>query len=430
MIRTDSGPPSPVHPGLLVGIVLVAVNLRVGLTCVGPLIPAVSDDTGLSSAAAGLLSTLPLLAFAVISPAVPRWSRRRASTSVITAALLGILVGTALRSAPALWALFAGTLVLSAGIAAGNVLLPATIKSVAPAHRVGPLTSLYVTAMGLSAAVSSAVAVPIAQHTAGGWRTALGAWTALALLALAAWKPLLHRAPAPSGTLTARAAPAASPSSPWRSALAWQVACFMGLQSLGFYTVIAWLPSVLREHGTSPGTAGWQLFVMQTVGLAAGAAVPLLTRLCGNQRLPAAGASLVSAAGYAGVLLMPAWATVWSAVLGIGAGSCLVLALTFQAHRAADAAAATALSGMAQAVGYAIAAVGPILAGYLHDTTGSWTPPLVMLTTLACLQAAAGAGAGRDLPYATDRSENALPPKQHPATVNRKPAEEQTDEDG
>jgi CP family cyanate transporter-like MFS transporter len=171
----------------------------------------------------------------------------------------------------------------------------------------------------------------------------------------------------------------------------------MGLQSLGFYSTIAWLPSIVHDHGVGEAAAGWQLFLFQIVGLVSSSALPVLARRWTDQRLLAAAASAIVALGFTLLAAAPQLAVVSSVLTGLGGGACLVLALTFQGQRAADASQAAALASMAQSVGYLVAAVGPLLLGALHDLTGGWTLPLVLLVTLTLAQAVVGAGAGRDL---------------------------------
>ncbi|MFI0451804.1 CynX/NimT family MFS transporter [Actinomadura sp. 6N118] len=383
-----------VSVGLLVAIVLVAANLRATLTGVGALLPAIEDETGLASGGAGLLSTLPLLTFAATSPLVGRMSHRLGASRLLVLSLAVLAAGTVLRSLPSLVCLFAGTVVLSAAIACGNVLLPAVVRRSVPTHRIGTVSALYVTVMGLIAAVSSGVSVPLANALPGGWRTSLAWALVLAVPGLLVWIPRMRGD-------AGRPAPAARRSeTPWRSWLAWQVTFFMGLQSLAFYSVITWLPSILADQGTSASAAGWMLFFYQVVALLAGSVVPLLSRGHDDQRWTAAAASVVVAAGFVVLLAAPGMSFLACTLLGLGGGACLVLAMTFQSRRAGGPAQASALAGMAQAIGYLVAAAGPLLPGVLHDHTGGWGLPLLMLTGLCFAMAAAGFGAGRNIQLA------------------------------
>lgn len=384
--------------GIIVAILLVAANLRATLTGVGVLLPDIQRDTGLSSLWGGVLTTLPLLTFAVTSPFVGRASHRLGTARLMVLSLLVLAVGTVLRSLPSAWCLFAGTVVLSAAIAVGNVLLPAVVRRYLPARQIPTVSSLYVSAMALIAGVSSGISVPLANLLPGGWRSALAWGVVITLVALIAWLPRLRTDPAAptsqdgASSTTPTEAPARIP---WRSALAWQVSAFMGLQSLVFYTVIAWLPSILVGTGMSAGDAGWMLFLFQVVGLAASLVLPVATRGRADQRYTAFTGSLLVAAGFL-VLLVPGLAVLACALLGLGAGAVLVLAMSFQSQRAAHHSHAVALAGMAQTIGYLIAAAGPLAIGALHAATASWTYALLALAAVSSVMALAGLLAGRD----------------------------------
>ncbi|WP_410663339.1 CynX/NimT family MFS transporter [Amycolatopsis sp. lyj-84] len=378
--------------GLLIAILLVAANLRVTLTGVGTLLPAIERDTGLTASAGGVLNTVPLLMFAATSPFVGRVSHRVGTTRLLVVALAALVVGTVVRSLPSIACLFAGTVILAAAIAVGNVLLPTVIRTHVPGPRVHTVSALYVTVMGVVAAVSSGVSVPLSEVLPGTWHSALAWGVVIAVVALVAWLPRLREARQDGGARS----PGTHARTPWKSWLAWQVAFFMGLQSLAFYTAIAWLPSILGQQGTSTASAGWMLFYYQVVALVAGLSLPLLTRGRHDQRFIAAAAAVIAAAGFTILLLLPSLAVVACTLLGLGNGACLVLALSFQSQRATGPGETTALAGMAQSVGYLVAAAGPLLLGVLHDTTGSWTAALLLLAGLSLVMACAGYGAGRD----------------------------------
>ncbi|SDQ15123.1 MFS transporter [Quadrisphaera sp. DSM 44207] len=380
---------------VVVGVLLVAANLRPALTSVGPVLPALRADLGLSATAAGWLSALPLLAFAATSPLVPRIARGLGAERTVLVALAVLLAGTLLRSGGGSTALFAGTVVLAGGIAAANVLLPVVVVGALP-QRVSAVTSWYVATMTLVAALASGLAVPVAEASRSGWRTALGCWSALAVLGAALWLPTALRAR--RERRARRAAGAAAPAArrlPWGSPLAWAVTTYLALQSLGFYTMVAWLPTIAADAGTSARGAGLLLLLYQLVGLVAGLLVPLLVRRSPDQRAVAAGAALLSATGFGGLALLPSLAPVWVCCAGAGAGLSFTLALTLVALRSADAPGAASLSAMAQTAGYLVAAAGPLLAGALGEATGGWTAPLLVLVAVAVVNAAAGLRAGR-----------------------------------
>lgn len=381
---------------LVWGLLVVGANLRPSLTAVGPVLDRVQADLGLSAAVAGLLNTVPLLAFAVISPLVPRLAAWRGPERVLAGALVVLALGIAIRWIPANGSLFAGTVLIGAGIAVGNVLLPSLIKRDFPT-RVGLLTSAYATVMGGVAAVASGVAVPISEVAPGGWHTALGWWILPALVAIVLWLPRL-RTPPPVPRTARR-----GHRLPWRSGLAWAVTAFMGLQSLGFYVVVTWLPGVVQDTGVSPAAAGWLLFLFQVVAVVTSVAAPVMLRWARDQRVVAAVTSLITFVGYLGLLAAPAWAVAWTVVLGFGGGVCLVLALAFLGLRARDAAGAGALSAMAQSVGYLLAAAGPVLFGLLHTVSSGWRAPLVLMCVAAAAQAGVAVVAGRGTVRAAER---------------------------
>jgi CP family cyanate transporter-like MFS transporter len=382
---------------LVWGLLVVAANLRASLTGVGPVLDRVQADLALAPAVAGLLNAVPLLAFAVLSPMVPALAARCGPERLLGGALVVLALGIAVRWAPAAIGLFAGTVLIGAGIAVGNVLLPSLVKRDFPT-RVGLLTSAYATVMGGVAAVASGVAVPISRLAPGGWRTALGCWIVLALVAVVLWLPQVRGS---------RRATAAVPGHrlPWGSGLAWAVTAFMGLQSLGFYVVVTWLPQVLQDSGSGAVAAGWLLFLFQAVAVLTSLAVPAVLRRARDQRALATTSSAVLLAGYLGLLVAPGWALLWTVVLGLGGGACLVLALAFLGLRAHDATAAGALSAMAQSIGYLLAAVGPVVFGLLHTVGSGWQAPIVLVCVAAACQVAVAVVAGRGtVRQASDRA--------------------------
>lgn len=374
---------------LLAGIVLVACVMRAPITGVGSLLPTISADDHLTPTAAGLLTALPLLAFAAASGVVPRLAGRLGLRRTLFAALLLLVAGSVLRAGPGVVPLFAGTAVLGVSIAVVNVLLPALLRREFPS-RVAVLTSGYVVVMGLVGSVAAGAVVPLSQALPGGWRTALAVWGAPALLAAAVWTAQLRRAePVVGAGQHVRA--------PWRSPLAWSVTAFMGLQSVTFYALVAWLPTVLRDRaGLAAASAGWHLSLVQGAGVVASLAIPLATGTAARSRRASVVTSLVTASGFLLLLLAPHQTGLASVVVGLGGGATVVLALSTISARAADAAGAAALSGMAQSVGYLLAAAGPVTIGALHAATGSWTVPLTVLVLLATVQAGVAWAAGRD----------------------------------
>ena len=378
---------------LVLAIVLLAANLRPALTSVAPLIGQIRTDTGVSNGVAGLLTGLPLLAFAVLSPIAPRLARRFGMERVLLASLLVLAVGILLRSAGVVAALFLGTAILGAAIAVGNVLLPSLVKREFP-ERTGLMTSTYTTALAVSAAIAAGASFPIAYQVDIGWRGSLALWALLALVAAVAWFPQVRSAdPANASTGTSRGVAGL-----WGSVLAWQVTLFMGLQSLGYYVVLTWLPEILQEEvGESAAQAGWMLALAQVVVIPAMFIAPVLADRRPSQYSVVVVAVTLTGAGTLGLLVAASTATVlWIVLLGLGQGACFSLALTFFALRAPDSEHAAALSGMAQSIGYLLAAGGPFLFGLLRDATHAWTAPLTLLVAVTVCLLITGLGAARD----------------------------------
>ncbi len=374
----------------LIALLLIAANLRPSLTGVGPLLKTIQDDLSLSSTAAGLLSSLPLLAFAGFAP-LATLARQHGPERMLLAGLVVLIAGTLLRSEGSTAALFGGTLVLATGIAVINVLLPMLIKQHYPEH-VPTITTAYATTMGAIAALGSGVAVPLAQVLPGGWKSSLASSALLAVVAVIFWLPHLRPADAAA---QARADAGPKPHPPWRTRLAWQVTSFMGLQSTLFYIAISWYPAILRDHGFSPSSAGWLLTLFQVAALLAGLPIPMLIRRFMDQRGLALTASLLVGIGTLGILVAPQAAAVWMIVLGMGAGPGLILALSFMGLRASNPATAAALSLMAQSIGYLLASFGPIVFGFVHDRVGGWSAALLFAVALSLVQGLCGFGAGR-----------------------------------
>ncbi len=375
---------------LIVGIALVALNLRLAITSVGPLVSLMRPATGLSNAALGLLTALPLLAFGCVSPLASVVSRRVGVERAVAMALVLLAAGTGLRAAESIVALYIGTGLMGVGVALGNVLLPVLAKRDFPAHT-GPITSVYSSMMGLGTTAAAGLSVPLA--TVFGWRGALGIWVVPAAVALLVWLPQLSR-PRPvrrvrrPGGVTLRVL--------GRSRLAWQVALYMGLQSLTFYVIIAWLPDLLQSRGLSEAVAGWMLALSQATGILGTALIPVWAGRLADQRRVIWTLAVLEAAGLGGLLLPGGMlVALWVSLLGFVLGGTFGLALTLLVLRAPDADSAGELSGMAQSVGYFVAAAGPPLFGYLYDSTAGLTVPLSLLGAVLVGKVLSGLPAGR-----------------------------------
>ncbi|UPF06185.1 MFS transporter [Pseudomonas mosselii] len=375
---------------LVVTILLVAANLRVPFTSIAPVLPLIQNDFGLSASALGLLTSLPLLAFAAFSPLSASLARRFGIERMLFGALLIISLGILLRSAGSACALYAGTVLIGTGIALGNVLLPGLIKRDF-STKMASMTGAYSITMGAAGAVGSAVIIPLTQSW--GWPIALSLLVATPLLALVVWLPQLkkHQHVNLSGPKQA------STVAVWRSSLAWQVTLFMGLNAMPFYVAVGWLPTILMDHGISPEQAGAVHGTLQLATAIPGLILAATLRRLKDQRLAAATVSLLTASSLIGLMYAPGYALLWAALLGFGSGASMMLGLTFIGLRTKNAGDTAALSGMAQCVGYLMAAAGPLLLGQLHDWSGGWTAPLLITAAIAVAGAFTGMLAGRNV---------------------------------
>ncbi|WP_051299219.1 CynX/NimT family MFS transporter [Arthrobacter castelli] len=403
---------------LVLGLLLVAANLRATLTSAGPLLDAIAADTGVSTAALGLLTTLPLLAFAIVSPLAHNLSGRFGLERTIFTALLVLIGGTVFRSLEgSIFNLWAGSFITGAAIAICNVLVPAVIKRDFPT-KMASLTGAYSAVLGSFAGLGAGLAVPLATVPGSSWRWAMAAWALLVVPAVLVWLPQLRRkhpgrpdrATVHDGSTAAKAtagpgapaAPAAppAPTAPtplvWKSATAWQVTLYMGLQSATFYILITWLPSIVRTFGRSDVESGWDVFLFQALGIAGSLLTPLLLNRGRDQRFTAATPPVLLLLSMLGIVFLPDLLLLWVVISGFCCGSSLVSALSFFGLRTHTHRQASALSSMGQSIGYLLAACGPVLFGAVYGVTDSWTLPLQLLALIGVAQATAGLAAGRN----------------------------------
>lgn len=399
--------PATSHSLLLVAVLLVALNLRGAIAAVSPVLPEIRSDLSLSATTAGLLTTLPVLCFAAVAPAAAWLARRTGVERSVLIGCLAIAVGTVLRVLGGAPMLLAGTVAVGVAMTIGNVVVPVVIKRDF-ADRASTVTGFYTSALTGGAAAAAAVTAPLA--VLWGWRTGLAVWAVLALVAAGVWTLASRsvrgrqQAAGPSRS-AAEPSPAAEPVSPggrrvaglWGHRVAWSVALFLGCQSICYYSVTAWLPTLLIDDvDVDLATAGVAMSLFQVLGIAGTLIIPLLAKRRPSQSW--LGVSV--AAGWAilllGLLLQPAAWIVWTVVGGVAQGAGISFAFTVLVLRAHDSAAARALSSMAQLVGYSLGAAGPVVIGALYDGTGGWVPPLLLLLAVVVGQALAALLAGRD----------------------------------
>ncbi|HEY2493176.1 MAG TPA: MFS transporter [Paenibacillus sp.] len=379
---------------LITGIILVAFNLRPAITSVGPLVGIIQEDVGLAHWSTGLLMSIPLISFAVMSSLVPKIANRLTNEKTLLLGLIVLLMGICIRSISITLFLFTGTLLVGVGIAIGNVLLPVVVKDKFP-HNFGLMTSVYSTSMGLFASLASGVSVPLASDLNLGWQGALIVWGIPAVTAILVWTVLIKLNPDKDKAIKRVST---SASRIWRSPLAWKIALFMGFQSSLFYVTMSWLPEILHNYGISRGTAGWLLSFTQLVGLPASFLIPIIAGRVRSQVWIAFTLGMCSIVGYGGLLLGASYPIMIISIIliGIALGGNFPLALSYLGIRTRNASQSAELSGMAQSTGYLLAAVGPIFIGYLYDMAQMWTIPIITLIIISGLVMALGMFSGRD----------------------------------
>jgi MFS transporter, CP family, cyanate transporter len=402
---------------LMAGIMVLAVNLRASIAGLPPVFPELAAALHLSTAVVAVLAAAPVLCFGLFSGLGAPLSRRFGEERVLLAALLLVAGGLLLRAAVPAAMLFPGTVLAGGAIALMNVLLPSLIKRRYP-ERAGLLIGTYLLTLGAGSVVASLIAVPVfkAAGNGPGWPVALtlGLWALPALAAAVVWLPQIRyrTRPARAGRL-ARAAV-------HRHALAWQVAAFMGLQSLTYYAALSWLPTLFRDRGVSAAAAGGLLALMNAGNAIAALLAPTLAHRARDQRLLITAAVLATGGGLAGALFAPtASAAACTLLLGLGQGGTLGLAIFFTMARAPDPVASASLSGFAQSTGYLIAAAGPLAVGFLHTATGGWTVPVLALLGVVALELWSGllAGRARTLPgEKPSPGERPQPGENHPVS--------------
>ncbi|MEU5157062.1 MFS transporter [Glycomyces sp. NPDC021274] len=368
---------------LVAGVVLAAFNFRTAVTSVGAILAELRTGLGMSETTAGLLTTLPVLAFAGLGALAPRLARRYGPRALLTGALLCMSIGMIARAwAPnaALFLLFS-LLALAAG-AVGNVAVPVIVKRYFP-NRIGLMTTAYSTMLAVGTAVAAATTAPI-DHLTGDWRIALAVWALPALIAIVPW--LLWRpAPAAPGT-----APMGRLHGVRRSRLAWTMLLLFGCQSAIAYILMGWTTTILVADGMSAAAAGSMLGLLTIVQIPVSVVVPILTVRWGPRPVffilmscyPPAIAGLWIDGG--GPLT---W--LWMALFGIGT-SVFPMILTLFGLRARTPAGTSALSSFAQSGGYLIAGVGPLAVGWVYGLTGSWSVPFGFVAALTVVLFCAG----------------------------------------
>lgn len=372
------------------GVLALALNLRPAVTAVPSVLDDIGRQYGYSPVVLTMVATVPVACFGIFSPVAARSGRRFGDERSLGGAIAAVAFGLALRSLEPRWGFFPGTILAAGGIAFMNVLLSSLVKRRAP-QRAGQLLGAYLAMLYIGSMVSSGVSVPLfdtAGHDVG---LPLAAWAVPAFVALLVWVPQVGRHTVPDLARAADVVPLT------RCPLAWQVTAFMGLQSLTYYATLSFLPGLFRGRGLDATTSGLVNTSLSVGGLLSAVVAPVVVQRYGRAGALLVGSAVVSIVGTLGSLIIPlGGALPLTLVLGLGQGVSISLALYFIMARAGSPGIAGALSGMAQGVGYVIAALGPLAIGLLHTATGSWVGPFAVVAAITAVTLVFGLLAARD----------------------------------
>ncbi|MGK9045508.1 CynX/NimT family MFS transporter [Mammaliicoccus vitulinus] len=372
---------------ILFGMIFVASTLRAPLTSVGPVIELIKSDLEISNSLAGLLTTIPLILFGFVSPIVSKIVTKLTMSSTILYALLILLVGLLLRVSGDIGLFIVGTILLGIAIAFGNVCLPSYVKWRFPLQ-IGLFTGVYSATMNFTAGLGGGLSYPLSEITPLGFRLSLSFWVVLTILAIVFWLPQVKSGKQQELQATKEMqAKAQGPKVRMAtSKLAWVVALTMAMQSMVFYTVIAWMPTILVDKGFSPTTAGFLLMLNQFSQLPLTFIFPIIASKMQNQKLLVTIVSMLFVLGFS-LLFSQSYIVLVIGIIiaGFGMGSGFSLCMTFFSIRARTNAGSMSLSGFGQSIGYFIAAIGPFLIGFLHDLLGGWDVGIISLIVISVL---------------------------------------------
>ncbi|WP_163134897.1 MFS transporter [Agarivorans sp. Alg241-V36] len=390
---------SPVTLLTLIGVFLVALNLRAPFTSLAPVLEQIMESLSLNAAQAGFVTALPLISLAVFSSLAPKLAQRVGLEKALVVSLLCVALGVGVRSLGYVSPLYLGTVLLGAGIAFGNVLLPAVVKKFFP-ERISEVSSLYIFIMGVGSTLAASIMVPLSLHApsqVSGWQFALAFNLIFPLAALLFWLPKLSSKTQQQQAQEENNTPAIS--TLLRSPMAWFVTLALGINSFTFYAFAGWLPKILNDVGYSELDAGYIYGFLQFSTMVPGLALmPILAKLKNHTVLITLCASTV-VFSLIGMIIAPSLAIMWVGLFGLSNCSTFIVALSFIGHKTSNSQQAAALSGMSQSIGYALAATGPSMIGFIHTTSQGWVLPLltIALFGIACTVFSALAAKGKRL---------------------------------
>lgn len=369
-------------------VILIACCLRAPFTGTGSIVGMIQEELSLSSGSAGLLTSIPLLTFGLLSACMGLIGRKYGAGRVMVTGAGLMIAGILIRSFLGTAGLFAGTVILGGGIVIGNVLVPAVVKDFFP-ERSGEMTGIYTTVMSVMSGIAGGVSVPLAE--CAGWRTALAVWAAPAVLAMMSWIPCRRMR-------LCEGARSSTFSAVLRSPVAWAAGVYMGLQSLIFYSFVAWFATILQSRGYSLDAAGLYNSLYLFTGLLGSFAAPVIAERCANKVRFGGFLGILYGTGMLFLIFGTGAAGVWMVILfcGFCQGACFSYSMLMFVFHTESASAASLMSGFGQSVGYLIACVGPVLFGAVYDAAGRWEPAMWIMLAVCGVLAVLGAYIGQE----------------------------------
>jgi MFS transporter, CP family, cyanate transporter len=360
---------------LVAGLVLTGLTMRTAVTSVGAALDELQVGLHIGSGLAGLVTTLPVICFAVLGAVTPRLAHQFGSHRLLVVSITAMTVGLLLRAlVGSVWLFVPLSLIALTGAAVSNILMPSLVKQHFP-HAIGRMTSVYTTAMAVGTTLGAGLTEPLGS-LGDGWRTGLGSWAVLSAVAVLPWLPTLRAERAERDDRDADAR-AVSVRAMRHSPTAWALTIFFGFQAFQAYIAFGWFAKFLHAHGTSTSDAGWLLALLAAMSIPVSMIVPRVP--AHRQRIAVAVLTACYLAGYLGLSLDPSGPSwLWMVLAGIGSGT-FPVALTLIGLRARTSDTTAALSAFSQSIGYLIGGCGPLLFGVLHGATGGWTVPFALL---------------------------------------------------
>jgi len=365
---------------------LIAANLRLPITIIPPLLNSLEKQLGIPKSLSGLITSIPLVTFAILSPIIVKFAKKLGNELTIFIFFIVLIIGSYLRVIPAIWALMLGTFLAGIGIDSGNVLVPAIIKDRLP-NEIPLGTSLYTLSMLLIGAIGTALSGILITKISS--QSTLGILSILAIIALIFWIPNLRHNQKDDSKQTE----VKHYRSVWNQSLGWLITAFFGLQSLVYYSLITWLPSILENHGLTTITSSNLLTLLQLSGLPCSFIVPFLSvRKYGLRKL-----LWMLLIGYAvaplGFLISTSnivFLTIITVLTGFGSGLAFNMAVIFFTEKTTNPYQTAEVSGMAQSAGYLLAAIGPVMFGFIENKVNSWNFIIVILIIMSVLLTTSG----------------------------------------